>query len=348
MAELLMNENDIEKLVKSYADVDNTFVYKNGYKATQIKYVFNFYIDSKECILNVFIKKGSCNIMPCGNNKEECNKLIDYLKTKCIDANVKSETYSIECKREYSSNLLIYLKEEKLVNVKEKKNKDQYELIGYAGDIVHYSIFDKKLVIQGRALCVFGIIINYLSNYIDVSKLMNKNIDTNKPYLTHKKLIEKEVRSKINDAYDFVDDNLKSSLISSYKMIDMCNNSTLQFEDYTGLLTGAFKMLEGYLKKVLYEKYGLINDPKVPFKMFYVDKTTKKCDIDNNTNLSTDEKKHLKKLYKLFSLKRNPYLHGSGVVGDTLIITDFNEAKDILKSILDEINESYNIFKWVK
>ena len=58
---------------------------------------------------------------------------------------------------------MIYLREEKLATVNEKKNKDQYELTGYAGDIVHYNIYDNKLVIQGRSLCVFGIIINYLS-----------------------------------------------------------------------------------------------------------------------------------------------------------------------------------------
>lgn len=345
MAELLMNENDIEKLIKSYSTVDNTFVYINGYKENLTKYVFSFYISSKDCTLNVFIKKGSCNVLPCGNNKEECNKLIDYLKTKCLDANVKPVQYSIECKREYSSNLLTYLKEEKLATINEKRNKDQYDLIGYAGDIVHYNIFENKLVIQGRALYVFGIIVNYLSSYIDVSKLLNKNIDTNQPYSTHQKLMEDEVRTRINDAYDYVDDNLRKSLISSYKMIDLCNNSTLHFEDYTGLLTGAFKMLEGYLKKVLLEKYGYINDPKAPFKMFHVEKTTKKCDIDSNSNLSSDEKYHLKKLYKLFSLKRNTFSHGSGVVGDTQIISNFSVAKDILSDILDEINESYKIFK---
>ena len=31
MAELLMNEKDIEKLVKSYSTIDNTFVYTNAY-----------------------------------------------------------------------------------------------------------------------------------------------------------------------------------------------------------------------------------------------------------------------------------------------------------------------------
>ena len=36
MAELLMNENDIEKLVKSYSTIDNTFVYINGYKEDRL------------------------------------------------------------------------------------------------------------------------------------------------------------------------------------------------------------------------------------------------------------------------------------------------------------------------
>ena len=345
MAELLMNENDIEKLVRSYGNIDNTFVYTNWYKESSTKYVFRFYINNKNCTLNVFIKKGSCNVLPSGKNIEVCNKMIDYLKTICIDADVKSETYSIDCERKYSSDLLTYLKEEKLATVNAKKNKDQYELIGYAGDIVHYNIFDKKLVIQGRTLCIFGIIINYLSNYIDVSKLLNKNIDTSQPYLTHNKLIEDEVRTRINEAYDFVDDNLRSSLISSYKMIDLCNNSTLMFEDYTGLLTGAFKMLEGYLKKTLLEKFCYSIDSRTPFKMFYIDRTTSKCYIDNDTNLSDDERNHLKKLYGLISSKRNPFLHGSGVVGDTQIINNFGYANDILNDILDEINEAHKVFK---
>lgn len=73
--------------------------------------------------------------------------------------------------------------------------------------------------------------------------------------------------------------------------------------------------------------------------MFYIDRTTKKCDIDNDINLSNDEKNHLKKLYRLFSLKRNYFSHGSGVVGDTQIINNFSDAKDILNDILDEIND---------
>ena len=128
-------------------------------------------------------------------------------------------------------------------------------------------------------------------------------------------------------------------------MIDLCNNSTLHFEDYTGLLTGAFKMLEGYLKKILLEKFNYIIDSKASFKMFHVDRITKKCVVDNDTNLSNDEKLHLKKLYGLFSLKRNNFSHGSGVAGDTQIINNFCDAKEILNDILDEIDESYKIFK---
>ena len=54
------------------------------------------------------------------------------------------------------------------------------------------------------------------------------------------------------------------------------------------------------MKKVLLEEFSYTIDSKAPFKMFYVDRTTRKCDIDNDTNLSSDEKNHLKKLNFLF------------------------------------------------
>ncbi|MDY4052212.1 MAG: hypothetical protein SOY80_02515 [Bacilli bacterium] len=345
MAELLINENDIEKLVKSYNKVDKTFSYIDGYKENTKKYVFVFFIENKKCQLTIYIKKGSCNVIPCGNNIVECNKLIDYLKTKCIDANVKSESYSIKCEREYSESLLKYLKEANIANINKKNHKDQYELIGYAGDIVHYNIYDKKLVIQGKFLCLFGVIFNYLNKFIDISQIINSQVDINKQYLVSEELLENEIRNKIGEAYDYVDENLRKSLTSSYKLIDMCNNSTLRFGDYTGLLTGAFKMLEGYLKKILLEKYGYTNNNKTTFKMFYVSSDSGKSDIDIDQNIGEEEKIYLKKLYTLFSCKRNIFSHGSGVTGDTQIISNFSDAKHILAEILETINKSYIIFK---
>lgn len=76
--------------------------------------------------------------------------------------------------------------------------------------------------------------------------------------------------------------------------------------------------------------------------MFYIDKETEKCLIDSNPDI-TEEKIELKKLYSLYSDKRNVYMHATIDSSLTAVITNIKDAQSLSNQILDTINKSYDI-----
>ena len=60
--------------------------------------------------------------------------------------------------------------------------------------------------------------------------------------------------------------------------------------------------------------------------------------------MSQDEKDALNKLYLIYSDKRNVYLHSTVDPSQMRIIEKISEAKDLADEILNEIENSYNIF----
>ena len=77
--------------------------------------------------------------------------------------------------------------------------------------------------------------------------------------------------------------------------------------------------------------------------MFYKEKGTP-SEIDLDNNLSEDEKDALNKLYAIYSDKRNVYLHSTVDPSQMRIIEKISEARDLADEILNEIENSYNVF----
>lgn len=98
-------------------------------------------------------------------------------------------------------------------------------------------------------------------------------------------------------------------------------------------MTGVFKALEGYLKKL--KK----NDK---FSMFYK-QDGKPNDIYSNEKISLDEKDCLNKLYKLYKKKRSHYIHSPVDPINLPIIEDLDEAENIRDEILEAIENAYII-----
>ena len=114
-------------------------------------------------------------------------------------------------------------------------------------------------------------------------------------------------------------------------------------EDYSGYVTGEFKALEGYLKKVLTKQYKYKFDKKnKSFWMFAKDENGLSV-IDKDINLSDAEKHCLNKLYNIYQNKRNVYLHGTIDPAQTKIVENISEVQSLSNQILATIEESYNV-----
>lgn len=343
MAELLINKNDIENLIKSYKNVNSTFTFISSFVSGE-NITFRFYIDCKECTLIAYFKKGGCNVVATGKNIDECNKLINYLCDKCVRADVKPRDIILNCDKSISYELINYIKNEQLAIVERiRLDEEKFRITGYGGDYLTISIYNSTLYIQGKPLCVFGIILSFLDRYIDISSVVKHNPKIEETYETHKKIIMEDLKDRLGEAYCLLDKTHVDSMLSSYRTLQLFKYSIFKCDDYSGVLTGSFKALEGYIKKVLI-KLGYSIENIKSFSMFYKDRNTKKSQIDVDDRLSEIEKKTLYELYNIYSNKRNVYLHGSGIDGDTQLITNYLDALSIFNQIVDKIKTSYEVF----
>lgn len=345
MAEININKNDLEDIIKSYKRENDSFVFKSFTGSTDKK-ICTFIMNKKECKIQLFIKKkGTINILPMGNNKEESNMLIQYIANKGFSTNVETKQFTFKCKEDNVNSLIEYVRNECPGLVEYNQYKDNiFKFTGYNGDVVtlNYYPTTQKVMIQGRPFSAFSIIATFLSTLSDISfdeivNLNNTFIDVNTPST----IIRDEIKDKLgDDAYKYMSEALIKSISGSLSLL----RQNCFCEDYKSCLAGIFVALEGYLKEILVNKYNYQLKPKSPFYMFEKEKLTGICKIKSNT-IPQNEKEELNKLYSLYCDKRNVYMHSATDSKQTAIIPKLKDAKNLADEILETIKDSYKILK---
>lgn len=345
MAEININKNDLEDIIKLYKKENNSFVFKS-FTGSEDKKICTFVMNKKECKIQLFIKKkGTINILPMGNNKEESNMLIQYIAAKGFSTDVETKQFTFKCKKDNVEALIEYVRNECTGLVECNQYKDNiFKFTGYNGDVVtlNYYPTTEKAMIQGRPFSAFSIIATFLSTLPDFSfeeivNLNNTFIDANTPST----IIRDEIKDRLgDDAYKYMSEALIKSISGSLSLL----RQNCFCEDYKSCLAGVFVALEGFLKEILVNKYNYQLKPKSPFYMFEKDKLTGMCKIKNNT-ITQDEKDELNKLYSLYCDKRNVYMHSAVDSKQTAIIPKLKDAKSLADEILKAIKDSYNILK---
>lgn len=335
MIKLLVSEIDLDELINSYSEIDKTFIFINKSKNAQ-KWNYKFYIDRKLCSLDAYIVKDGIRFVPTSKNIDSCNKLINYLKEKCVDSDIPSVTKTIECDNSVVKKAVADLLDSNIAK-KECEKDNHVKLQGYNGDIVNLNIYENKLVIQARPLCVYGALLSSLSLYVNID-FKDEGI-TNKVVNLHDNLLDRTISNRIGSCYLYLDEALRDSLKSSYELLKVYEINSITLSDYSGILVGSFKALEGYLRKVLVEKYHYRFEKGKSFDMFKAVNGT--SNIDQNPMINDESKRQLKNLYRIFNQKRNVYLHGSNT--STVIIKNYIDAKSIFDEILDSLDNAYSI-----
>lgn len=340
--EVYVNPKDIDMLLDLYKEENKRFVIKSFPKSDKKRRCLCF-IDGQECIIDFFIKKdGKVRIMPIGKNTQNANKLIEFIKEKTIDANIDSQTCVITCKNSVIKQLVEYFETECNELVEVIINSKNIKFRGYNGDIVTCTFYEKnsKLVIQAKPLSTFSLIITFLSQMDGIA--MNDIINATNE-LTNQKIAQEVIRDDmkniLKNSYEYLDEALKKSIAGSLILLKRKDYS----EDYSGYVTGEFKALEGYLKKVLTKQYKYKFDKRNKnFWMFAKDENGLSI-IDKDINLSNKEKTCLNELYNIYQNKRNVYLHGTTDPSQTKIVENILEVQNLSNQILATIEKSYNI-----
>ncbi|MDH8678872.1 type II toxin-antitoxin system RnlA family toxin [Fusibacter bizertensis] len=333
MAKIHINPNDIEKIIREYSCMDSTFLLKS-YLGNQKKYVCKFNLKGKECALDIFVTEKYVNILPKGKNIGECNTLIKHIEQSGYSATVKPKQFTMFCSKDILDLLEKHIYEDLKGSVSISKSSNVYTISGYNGDTVmlHYYPTKNNILIQGRPHQAYSVIMSFFASLpeykIEDIILMGSQGRINE---VHSSDVRKQMKDKLGEAYDYLDEALLKSISGSISMINQINQS----EDYTGCLTGAFKALEGYLKKILSTGFDYKLKKSNTFSMFH--EVNGFCDIDANSLIGLEQKNALKSLYKMYSNKRNVYLHSTIDPSYTRIIQEKKEAYDLLFEVLDLI-----------
>lgn len=340
MAEVCINKDDLVNIINSYKDENNTFVFRS-FVGTDRKKTCVCYINGKDCKIEFFFKKQSINILPVGKNIEESNLLIKHIASNGFSANVPTNQFVFMCKQQTVNSLITYIKQDfnDIISITQEGNI--YRFKGYNGDIVTFTFYPstEKVMIQGKPFQTFGIIVTFLSTINEVSfeqiiELGNAIAGASISSVS----IRDEMKIKLGNAYIYLDEALLKCISGSFSMLKQTGRS----EDYTGCLTGIFKALEGYLKKILTQKFKYRINKSNSFLMFYR-QGGNPSDIDNDANIPNDAKKELVILNKLYSNKRNVYLHTTVDPSQTRIIEYVKDAQDLADEIVEAIENSYNV-----
>ena len=342
MAEIYMNSENIKLLIEEYKKKDKTFGVKNLLEKDN-KIICNFHVKGKECRVSFYLKKKTINIIPEGKNKEEANLLIDFIVSKGLDTKVEAKTVVFKCNLEIINKIITYFDEERVgviqcLNVAENR----YKFVGYNKDEITLTFYPQKekAMIQGKPLQAFCIVATYLSELddFDFEEIVQLN-NSFSGVCTASSVIRGEMKSKLGSAYTYLPEALKKSISGSLSLLKSKNYC----EDYKGCLAGDFVALEGYMKEILTKKYKMKLQKKNTFSMFYIDSSTGKSAIDLDTNITKLEKIELKNLYKLYTDKRNVYLHATVDASLTAVIDNIKDAQSLSDEILNTIKESYDI-----
>jgi hypothetical protein len=342
MAEIHINKNDIKSIVDTYKKENSTFVVRNFYGDDRKKTCY-CYINGKECKIDFHIKNNCVNILPTGNNVNESNLLINYIASKGFSTKIPAKQFVFPCTRAVVDSLIEYIEKEciGLVTCVPTKNDNIYKFRGYNGDELTFTFYPQtnKAMIQSRPYHAYSIVVSFLSGLSDFS--FDQIVNMNNAFAemnTSSSSIRNNMQAKLGDAYLYLDEALLKSISGSLSLLNQKNN----IEDYTGCVTGEFKALEGYLKKILSQKYSYRLEKNNTFSMFFKDKG-QPSKIECDTQIHKDAKDALNRVYYIYSNKRNIYLHTTIDPSQTRIIETLKEAQELSDEILQTINETYQI-----
>lgn len=342
MAKILINRTDLQVLIENYTKENNSFRILSSYqiKGNTNATTYNFILNGKQCRFDIYYKEKETKVIPVGKNIEQTNILIEYIKEHALNPNIETKQIIFPSNVDFCDKIKEYMLLYYPESVKVETNKNIYIFIGYNQDRVYIHQYKDKIMLQGKPLYVFGLIISYIAENTDIdlesfSNLMCTNLDVNVPF----KAIRERMEILLSNAYSYIDEAIRKTLSSSIVMLEKHKDGFI--EDYSGCLTGVFKTLEGYLKKVLKRKYHHQFNSNATFELF--DKQNW-CIKPGYIQCNESEERQLCELYKLFNNKRNVFLHSKINPATTSIISSYMEAESIFNEIVTAIKESYDVF----
>lgn len=339
MSKILINKETVLLLLEKFFKTNNRIV-KKEIKNSQQKTICKFYIERKECQVDIYYRNDGINVIATGKNKELSAILLHFLEEQGIKDNKISKQIVVNDTSIWD-DIIEYIEVEFKGKIECKQQGNRIIFKGFNNDKLTMTRHSKNIILQGKPYYVFNIVLTFIAeldkisfdSYVSLCQQYNENA-----YSAN--IIRQNIKDILKNSYSYMEEAQIKSISGSYSFI----NDSIISEDYSAPLTGVFKALEGYLKKLLTQKFGFVLKKQTstlsPFRM---DKKTKKTEIELRTDITDDDKNALNLLYKVYCDKRNVYTHSTVDPSQMRIIENYKEAEELRTDILETIEKTYNI-----
>lgn len=339
MSKILINKDSVNHLLDMFFNTNTNFVKKEIKTSTQ-KTICKFYVNRKECQVDIYHCNNGINAISIGKNKELSNVLIQFLEKQGIKDDKISKQIVINDISIWE-DIIDYIKTDFTGRIESKVQDNRIVFKGFNNDKLTMIKNSKNIVLQGKPYYVFNIVLTFIAEldvisfdtYVSLCQQYNENA-----YSAN--IIRENIKNILKNSYSYMEETQIKSISGAYSFI----NKDIVSEDYSAPLTGVFKALEGFIKKLLTQHFDFkLKKQNSTLSPFRLDKKTKKTEIDLRTDISDNDKKALYLLYEVYCDKRNVYSHSTVDPSQMKIIENYKEAEELRTEVLETIEKSYNI-----
>ncbi|WP_195938457.1 type II toxin-antitoxin system RnlA family toxin [Romboutsia sp. 1001713B170131_170501_G6] len=347
---LNINRNNLNGLIKSYceANIEGEFKFTEIISINDKNNVYQAQVESngKISLLNFYYNRNGTTTISykVGKNQALSLEISRYIKQNGVvddRNNIHSTIKSVDTE---SFELLVeYISEEVDTDIIEKleipygyKYKFKSNKFNDSLTLIHYYT-KNKLTIQGKPLYLYSEVISFLSEFIGFEEIIDSqaamyNID----------LKAEDVRTEINEclekSYDYLGENLKSVLSPAFAL----RKIEIEMDDYSVFVYPALRALEGYLKKIIFEKNIEIDRNFNMFEEHSINRGYYCLKYKIAQELGCSKTRNcLEKIYNFLRVNRHPLFHASYDDSSILIIKDRKEANRIVNETIALIEETY-------
>lgn len=336
MARILINKDTLEYVLKTFFSENNNCI-KKELRISDNKIICKYIVNRKECQVDIHLLKDGINPVSVGKNRDEASILIKYLELKGTKDDKLSQQLVIKS-ISVLKDILEYISADFEGKISVEHVDNRYILTSFYNDKLTITENKRNIVLQGKPYYTFNIVYTFLASidiisfdeYIELGQQFSE--ETYEP-----NIIRDQIKQSLPCAYKYMEEAQIKSISGSFSFI----NKNIKSEDYSSPLTGVFKSLEGYIKKLLTQEFGFKLKKIGTLSPFKKDKKTKQTEIDKRSDIEEKDKEALYQLYEMYNDKRNVYTHSTVDPSQMRIIQDYKEAENLRTEVLNVIEKTY-------
>lgn len=301
---------------------------------------------SKALIIFHFNNNGKTTIqVTSGSNTELSKQIAEHVVKKCSVAVASKGNFRIQPLTKESFDLLLeYLQTDCQAILKSQKEISggiQYSIIGRQGDKLTVSFYQRKgtLMIQGNPLMLHSEVVEFLSEILDLKSLIDAQLNLISTNIKASETLKK-LEMHLPNSYEFLTDKTKAFLSPclAFKQLQ------LELTDYTSLVFPAFRGLESYIKRLFRDKNIIV--PNSGFGTFLRSDSHNSLNDNTRNRINCDKTcRAINKCYAYYKTHRNPLFHVDGIVENTRMIYNRQEAESMIMAVLGLIEETYILIR---